>query len=82
MQRWCNLLLNLSACNRLLNLPKSDRKLIELDCPYPAALEGMLANMHSGRNAKLLRFVSAPDLMGDTDSRNKALHQGRHHEDA
>ncbi|WP_338332686.1 DUF4011 domain-containing protein [Acetobacter sp. LMG 32666] len=82
VQRWCNRLLDMSARNRLLNLPKSDRQLIELDCPDPAALEDMVADMRSGGNAKPLRFVSAPGLMDDDDPRNKALHQGRHHEDA
>lgn len=72
----------MSARNRLLNLPKSDRQLIELDCPDPAALEDMVAEMRSGSNTKPLRFVAAPGLMDDDDPRNKALHQGRHHEDA
>ncbi|MFT9359651.1 DUF4011 domain-containing protein [Acetobacter okinawensis] len=82
VQRWCNRLLDMSARNRLLNLPKSDRQLIELDCPDPASLEDMVAEMRSGSNAKPLRFVAAPGLMDDDDPRNKALHQGRHHEDA
>lgn len=75
VQRWCNRLLDMSARNRLLNLPKSDRQLIELDCPDPAALEDVVADMRSGGNAKPLRFVSAPGLMDDDDPRNKALQQ-------
>ncbi|MFT8716798.1 DUF4011 domain-containing protein [Gluconobacter potus] len=82
VQRWCNRLLDMSARNRLLNLPRSDRQLIELDCPDPAALEDMVAEMRAGGTARPLRFVSAPGLMDDDDPRNRALHQGRHHEDA
>lgn len=82
VQRWCNRLLDMSARNRLLNLPKSDRQLIELDCPDPAVLEDMVAEMRSGSNAKPLRFISAAGLMDEDDPRNKTLHQGRHHEDA
>lgn len=82
VQRWCNRLLDMSARNRLLNLPKSDRQQIEIECPEPATLEDMLADMRAGGNAKPLRFISAPDLMDEDDPRNKSLHQGRHQEDA
>ncbi|WP_228142455.1 DUF4011 domain-containing protein [Acetobacter ascendens] len=82
VQRWCNRLLDMSARNRLLNLPKSDRQQIEINCPEPAKLEDMLADMRAGGNAKPLRFISAPDLMDEDDPRNKALHQSRYQEDA
>ncbi|MBB2202325.1 DUF3320 domain-containing protein [Gluconacetobacter tumulisoli] len=82
VQRWCNRLLDMSARNRLLNLPKSDRQLIEIDCPDPAALEDLVADMRAGGKGKPLRFVAAPGLMDEDDPRSKALHQDRHHEDA
>jgi very-short-patch-repair endonuclease len=82
VQRWCNRLLDMSARNRLLNLPRSDRQLIELDCPDPARLEDMIAEMRAGAKVKPFRIISAPGLMDEDDPRNKALHQDRHHEDA
>lgn len=82
VQRWCNRLLDMSARNRLLNLPKSDRQLVELDCPDPARLEDMIAEMRAGAKAKPFRIISAQGLMDKDDPRNKALHQDRHHEDA
>ena len=63
VRRWCNRLLDLSARNRLLNLPKSDKQLIEIDCPDPEALEDILADMRAGGKGKPLRFVPSPGLM-------------------
>lgn len=82
VQRWCNRLLDMSARNRLLNLPKSDRQLIEIDCPDPAALEDIVAEMRAGGKGKPLRFVAAAGLMDEDDPRSRTLHQDRHHEDA
>ena len=82
VRRWCNRLLDLSARNRLLNLPKSDKQLIEIDCPDPAALEDILADMRAGGKGKPLRFVPSPGLMEKDDPRHRDLHRERHGEDA
>ncbi len=82
VQRWCNRLLDMSARNRLLNLPRSDRQLIEIDCPDPAALEDMLAEMRGGGRSKPLRFAPSPGLMDKDDPRHRDIHRDRHHEDA
>ena len=82
VQRWCNRLLDMSARNRLLNLPKSDKQLIEIDCPDPARLEDLLAEMRAGGRVKPLRFCPSPGLMDKDDPRHRDLHRDRHHEDA
>lgn len=82
VRRWCNRLLDLSARNRLLNLPKSDKQLIEIDCPDSAALEDILAEMRAGGKGKPLRFVPSPGLMDKEDPRHRDLHRDRHGEDA
>ena len=82
VRRWCNRLLDLSARNRLLNLPKSDKQIIEIDCPNPAVLEDILADMRAGGKGKPLRFVSSPGLMEKDDPRHRDLHRDRHGEDA
>ena len=82
VQRWCNRLLDMSARNRLLNLPKSDKQLIEIDCPDPGHLEDILADMRAGGRVKPLRFCPSPGLMDKDDPRHRELHRDRHHEDA
>ncbi len=82
VRRWCNRLLDLSARNRLLNLPKSDKQLIEIDCPDPAGLEDILADMRAGGKGRPLRFVPSPGLMDKEDPRHRDLHRDRHGEDA
>ncbi|WP_086652647.1 DUF3320 domain-containing protein [Acetobacter malorum] len=82
LQRWCNRLLDMSGRNRLLNLPRSDKQLIVVDCPNPSELENHLAAMRSGRLTKPLRFCPWPDMMDEGDPRQASLHHERHHEDA
>ncbi|WP_240759725.1 DUF4011 domain-containing protein [Lichenicoccus roseus] len=82
VQRWCNRLLDMSARNRLLNLPKSDRQLIEIDCPDLGRLETLLADMRGGGRAKPLRFCPSPGLMDKDDPRHRDLHRDRHGDDA
>lgn len=82
LQRWCNRLLDMSGRNRLLNLPRSDKQLIVIDCPDPSGLENHLAAMRAGRQTKPLRFCPWPDMMDADDPRQASLHHERHHEDA
>ena len=82
LKRWRNRLLDLSGRNRLLNLPKSDKQLVAIDCPDPAELENMLASMRGGSRGTPLRFRPWPDLMAGVDPRSAALHRNRLHEDA
>ncbi|MBS1001350.1 DUF3320 domain-containing protein [Acetobacter persici] len=82
LQRWCNRLLDMSGRNRLLNLPRSDKQLIVIDCPNASGLENHLAAMRAGRLTKPLRFCSWPDMMDAADPRQAHLHHERHHEDA
>lgn len=58
LKRWRSRLLDLSGRNRLLNLPKSDKQIVTIDCPDPAELENMLAAMRGGGRGAPLR--SAP----------------------
>ena len=82
VQRWCNRLLDMSARNRLLNLPRSEKQLIEIDCPDPVRLESILAEMRGGGRVKPLRFCPSPGLMDKDDPRHREIHRDRHHEDA
>ena len=82
LQRWRNRLLDLSGRNRLLNLPKSDKQLVAIDCPNPAELENMLANMRGGGRGAPIRFRAWPDLMDGADPRSASLHRSRLNEDA
>ncbi len=82
LQRWRNRLLDLSGRNRLLNLPKSDKQLVAIDCPDPAELENMLAVMRGGGRGTPLRFRAWPDVMTGADPRSAALHRSRLNEDA
>lgn len=45
LARWRKRLLDLSGRNRLLNLQETGKKALFIDCPDPAGLEDMLANM-------------------------------------
>ncbi|NHN85945.1 DUF3320 domain-containing protein [Acetobacter musti] len=82
ISRWCNRLLDMSARNRLLNLPKSEKQIIEIDCPDPAELENRLAEIRSGSKTKPLRFCAWPEMMKNGDPRDAALHHERHHDEA
>ncbi|WP_395494538.1 DUF3320 domain-containing protein [Acetobacter sp. KSO5] len=82
LQRWCNRLLDMSGRNRLLNLPRSDKQLIVIDCPNASELENHLAAMRAGRLTKPLRFCPRPDMMDEDDPRQASLHHERYHEDA
>ena len=71
LQHWQRKLLNLTASNRLLNLPDRS-KAIRLICPNPASLEDRLA-----RGDKI-RIVALPDLA--VAGRDEALYQDQTHE--
>ena len=68
---WQRRLLNLTASNRLLNLPERS-KVIRLLCPDPASLEDMLSN---GRK---VRIVALPDL--GAGGRDELLYEAQTHE--
>ncbi|GBR00468.1 DUF3320 domain-containing protein [Acetobacter oeni] len=82
IRRWCNRLLDMSSRNRLLNLPKSEKQIIEIDCPDAEELENILAGMRAGGKVKPLRLCAWPDMMKNGDPRNAALHHERHHDEA
>ncbi|WP_102324115.1 DUF3320 domain-containing protein [Komagataeibacter saccharivorans] len=83
ISRWCTRLLDMSGRNRLLNLPKTEKQIVRIDCPDPAELENILAGMRNGRKSKALRLCSWPDVMQDGhDPRDGILHHDRQHEDA
>ena len=81
LDRWCKRLLDLSGRSRLLNLPKSDRQIIELFCANPAVLEDRIAALKGGERQAPLRLRARPELMSGRDPRSQAVEQERHYDD-
>jgi hypothetical protein len=82
LERWRKRLLDLSGRNRLLNLQLGGKQALAIDCPEPAELENMLAEMRGRTRNASLRFRSWPDLMSGNDPRSAKLHHLRLSEDA
>jgi hypothetical protein len=82
LERWRKRLLDLSGRNRLLNLQTGGKQALAVDCPDPAQLENMLADMRNRTKAAPLRFRPWPDLMKGSDPRSAKIHQTRLQEDA
>ena len=82
LERWRKRLLDLSGRNRLLNLPMGGKQALSIDCPDPAQLENILADMRSRTKAQPLRFRPWPDLMTGNDPRSAKIHRARLQEDA
>ncbi|EHH66981.1 DUF3320 domain-containing protein [Gluconobacter morbifer] len=81
LERWCTRLLDISGRSRLLNLPKSEKQLVEFAHIDASALEDRLAAMREGDGRPALRLRARPELMDGSDPRSAALHQERHSED-
>ena len=77
LERWRKRLLDLSGRNRLLNLPMGGKQALSIDCPDPAQLENILADMRSRAKAQPLRFRPWPDLMTGNDPRSAKIHRAR-----
>jgi hypothetical protein len=58
---WRTRLLDLSARNRLLNLRTGGRQALAIDCPEPARLEDLLAQMRGAARPAPLRFRHCPE---------------------
>jgi very-short-patch-repair endonuclease len=82
LERWRRRLLDLSGRNRLLNLRTGGKQALAIDCPDPAHLENMLAEMRGRAKAAPLRFRPWPDLMTGADPRSAKLHRARLQEEA
>ena len=82
LERWRKRLLDLSNRNRLLNLQTGGRQALTIDCPSPARLERVLAEMRGRAKSTLLKFRPWPDLMTGGDPRSAKIHRARLHEDA
>jgi len=72
--RWQRKLLDLSLRNSLLNFRKNKRAVV-LESPDPGKLEDALAS------GKALTLHPRPELMEGSDPRDRALYEGRAHED-
>ncbi|MBS0995539.1 DUF3320 domain-containing protein [Gluconobacter cerinus] len=81
LDRWCKRLLDISGRSRLLNLPRSEKQIIEICCADPGRLEDRLAEMRGGERKPAFRLRARPELMDGSDPRSAALHQQRHHDD-
>jgi Protein of unknown function (DUF4011) len=82
LERWRKRLLDLSGRNRLLNLQTGGKQALAIDCPDPAQLESLLADMRNRAKAASLRFRPWPDLMTGSDPRSAKIHRMRLQEDA
>lgn len=82
LERWCKRLLDLSGRSRLLNLQLGGKQALAIDCPDPAQLENMLAEMRGRTKAPPLKFRSWPELMTGSDPRSAKIHRVRSQEDA
>jgi hypothetical protein len=83
LPRWRPHLLDISGRNRLLNLRTAGKQALAIDCPEPAQLEDILAQMRSRAKAPSLRFRPRPDLMTGEDPRSATLgHRSRLQEPA
>ncbi|KXV40452.1 disulfide oxidoreductase [Gluconobacter japonicus] len=81
LERWCKRLLDISGRSRLLNLPRSEKQIIEICCADPGKLEDRLAEMRGGERKPALRLRARPELMDGADPRSANIHQHRHHDD-
>ncbi|KXV27704.1 disulfide oxidoreductase, partial [Gluconobacter japonicus] len=63
LERWCKRLLDISGRSRLLNLPRSEKQIIEICCADPGKLEDRLAEMRGGERKPALRLRARPELM-------------------
>ena len=82
LEIWRKRLLDLSGRNRLLNLRTGGKQALAIDCPEPARLEDMLAQMRGPARSAPLRFRAWPALMTGADPRSAGLHRARLQEPA
>ncbi|MCW3474684.1 DUF3320 domain-containing protein [Limobrevibacterium gyesilva] len=82
LARWRKRLLDISGRNRLLNLRTGGKQALAIDCPEPAKLEDLLAQMRGRSRPAPLRFRSWPELMTGADPRSAGLHRSRLQEPA
>lgn len=70
LDRWCKRLLDISGRSRFLNLPRSEKQIIEICCADPGRLEDRLAEMRGGERKPALRLRVRPELMDGSDPRS------------